>query len=340
VIEAQDLTKRYGDKLAVDHLSFKVEPGRVTGFLGPNGAGKSTTMRLVLGLDRPAEGSATINGKPYAELAQPLRTVGALLEAKAMHPGRSARNHLLFLAQTQGLPSSRVDEVLELVGLREVARQRVRGYSLGMSQRVGIAAAMLGNPSVLLLDEPVNGLDPEGILWIRNLMKHLASEQRTIFVSSHLMNEMAVTADHLIVIGKGKLIADCTTQEFIERSSERSVLVRSPGAAALADLITAEGGKAIPQDAAAGRAEALSVTGLEAPRIGELAAANGIVLHELTPRLASLEEAFIELTAGSVEYGGDGSAVPLPASPGTAAPPPASSSTLTTASGTSQGSSQ
>jgi ABC-2 type transport system ATP-binding protein len=209
-----------------------------------------------------------------------------------------------------------------------------------MSQRVGIAAAMLGNPSVLLLDEPVNGLDPEGILWIRNLMKHLASEQRTIFVSSHLMNEMAVTADHLIVIGKGKLIADCTTQEFIERSSERSVLVRSPGAAALADLIAAEGGKAIPQDAAAGRAEALSVTGLEAPRIGELAAANGIVLHELTPRLASLEEAFIELTAGSVEYGGDGSAVPLPASPGTAAPPPASSSTLTTASGTSQGSSQ
>jgi ABC-2 type transport system ATP-binding protein len=340
VIEAQDLTKRYGDKLAVDHLSFKVEPGRVTGFLGPNGAGKSTTMRLVLGLDRPAEGSATINGKPYAELAQPLRTVGALLEAKAMHPGRSARNHLLFLAQTQGLPSSRVDEVLELVGLREVARQRVRGYSLGMSQRVGIAAAMLGNPSVLLLDEPVNGLDPEGILWIRNLMKHLASEQRTIFVSSHLMNEMAVTADHLIVIGKGKLIADCTTQEFIGRSSERSVLVRSPGAAALADLIAAEGGKAIPQDAAAGRAEALSVTGLEAPRIGELAAANGIVLHELTPRLASLEEAFIELTAGSVEYGGDGSAVPLPASPGTAAPPPASSSTLTTASGTSQGSSQ
>jgi ABC-2 type transport system ATP-binding protein len=309
VIEAQDLTKRYGDKLAVDHLSFKVEPGRVTGFLGPNGAGKSTTMRLVLGLDRPNTGTATINGRPYAQLAQPLLTVGALLEAKAMHPGRSARNHLLFLAQTQGLPSRRVDEVLDLVGLREVANQRVRGYSLGMSQRVGIAAAMLGNPSVLLLDEPVNGLDPEGILWIRNLMKHLASEQRTIFVSSHLMNEMAVTADHLIVIGKGKLIAESSTQEFIERSSEKTVLVRSPDAGALADLIAAGGGKAIPQDPAEGRAAALSVTGMEAPRIGEIAAANRIVLHELTPQLGSLEEAFIEMTAGSVEYGGDTPAV-------------------------------
>jgi ABC-2 type transport system ATP-binding protein len=305
MIEAQDLTKRYGDKVAVDHLSFQVEPGRVTGFLGPNGAGKSTTMRLVLGLDRPNEGRSTINGKRYADLAQPLRTVGALLEAKAMHPGRSARNHLLFLAQTQGLPSRRVDEVLDLVGLQEVANKRVRGYSLGMSQRVGIAAAMLGDPSVLLLDEPVNGLDPEGILWIRNLMKHLASEQRTIFVSSHLMNEMAVTADHLIVIGKGKLIAASSTQEFIERSSEKSVLVRSPDAAALADLIATEGGKAMAQEPAEGRTAALSVTGLEAPRIGEIAAANRIVLHELTPRLASLEEAFMELTAGSVEYGGD-----------------------------------
>ena len=309
VIEAQDLTKRYGDKLAVDHLSFRVEPGRVTGFLGPNGAGKSTTMRLVLGLDRPNAGTATINGRSYAQLAQPLRTVGALLEAKAMHPGRSARNHLLFLAQTQGLPRRRVDEVLDLVGLREVANQRVRGYSLGMSQRVGIAAAMLGNPSVLLLDEPVNGLDPEGILWIRNLMKHLASEQRTIFVSSHLMNEMAVTADHLIVIGKGKLIADSTTQEFIERSAEKSVLVRSPDASALADLIAAEDGKAILQDPVEGRAAALSVTGMDAPRIGEIAAANRIVLHELTPQLGSLEEAFIELTADSVEYSGDTPAV-------------------------------
>ena len=311
MIEAQDLTKRYGDKLAVDHLSFTVEPGRVTGFLGPNGAGKSTTMRLVLGLDRPNTGTATIDGRPYAELAQPLRTVGALLEAKAMHPGRSARNHLLFLAQTQGLPRRRVDEVLELVGLRDVARQRIRGYSLGMSQRVGIAAAMLGNPSVLLLDEPVNGLDPEGILWIRNLMKHLASEQRTIFVSSHLMNEMAVTADHLIVIGKGKLIAESSTQEFIERSSEKSVLVRSPDSGALADLIAAEGGKAIRQDPARSQTAALRVTGLDAPRIGEIAAANRIVLHELAPQLGSLEEAFIEMTAGSVEYGGgDAPAVP------------------------------
>ena len=319
MIEAQDLTKRYGDKVAVDHLSFRVEPGRVTGFLGPNGAGKSTTMRLVLGLDRPQEGRATINGKRYADLAQPLRTVGALLEAKAMHPGRSARNHLLFLAQTQGLPSRRVDEVIDLVGLREVARKRIRGYSLGMSQRVGIAAAMLGDPSVLLLDEPVNGLDPEGILWIRNLMKHLASERRTIFVSSHLMNEMAVTADYLIVIGKGKLIADSTTQEFIERSSERSVLVRSPEASTLADLIAAEGGKAIAQEPTEGQAAALSVTGMEAPRIGEIAAANRIVLHELTPRLASLEEAFLELTAGSVEYSRDAAAVPQETAASTAA---------------------
>jgi len=261
-------------------------------------------MRLVLGLDRPAAGTATINGRPYTELAQPLRTVGALLEARAMHPGRSARNHLLFLAQTQGLPSRRVDAVLDLVGLHEVAGKRTRGYSMGMGQRVGIAAAMLGDPSVLLLDEPVNGLDPEGILWVRNLMKQLAAEGRTIFVSSHLMNEMAVTADHLIVIGKGKLIADCSTREFISRSSEKSVLVRSPDADRLADLIAAEGGKAIVQGPSDGRAAALSVTGLEAPRIGEIAAANRIVLHELTPQLASLEEAFLELTAGSVEYGG------------------------------------
>ena len=303
VIEAQDLTKRYGDKLAVDHLSFRVEPGRVTGFLGPNGAGKSTTMRLVLGLDRPNAGTATINGRSYAQLAQPLRTVGALLEARAMHPGRSARNHLMFLAQTQGLPSRRVDEVLDLVGLREVAGKRTKGYSLGMGQRVGIAAAMLGDPSVLLLDEPVNGLDPEGILWVRNLIKQLAGEGRTIFVSSHLMNEMAVTADHLIVIGKGKLIADCSTREFISRSSEKSVLVRSPDANRLADLIAAEGGKALAQEPSDGQAASLSVTGLEAPRIGEIAAANRIVLHELTPQLASLEEAFMELTAGSVEYG-------------------------------------
>ena len=265
MIEARDLTKRYGDKTAVDHLSFTVEPGRVTGFLGPNGAGKSTTMRLILGLDRPNAGTATIDGRAYADLNQPLRTVGALLEAKAMHPGRSAYNHLLFLAQTQGLPRSRVDQVLDLVGLREVARKRTGGYSLGMGQRVGIAVAMLGDPQVLLLDEPVNGLDPEGILWIRNLMKHLASEGRTIFVSSHLMNEMAVTADHLIVIGRGKLIAESSTQEFIARSSDKSVLVRSPDAARLAELIAAEGGKAEPQAGRGnGGAGLLRVTGLDA----------------------------------------------------------------------------
>jgi ABC-2 type transport system ATP-binding protein len=308
MIEAHDLTKRYGDKLAVDHLSFTVGPGTVTGFLGPNGAGKSTTMRLLLGLDRPDEGTATIDGRRYRDLAEPLRTVGALLEARSVHTGRSAYNHLLFLAQTQGLPRGRVDEVLQLVGLQEVARKRAGGFSLGMSQRLGIAAAMLGDPRVLLLDEPVNGLDPEGVLWIRNLVKQLAAEGRTVFVSSHLMNEMAVTADHLIVIGRGRLIAASSTQEFIERSSEKSVLVRSPDAARLADLINADGGKATPDEAApAGQApdqaSQLRVTGLEAPRIGELAAAGAIVLHELTPQRGSLEEAFMELTADSVEFG-------------------------------------
>jgi ABC-2 type transport system ATP-binding protein len=301
MIEARDLTKRYGDKVAVDHLSFTVQPGTITGFLGPNGAGKSTTMRLLLGLDQPSGGTATINGRPYRELAQPLRMVGALLEARSVHTGRSAYNHLLFLAQTQGLPRGRVDEVLRLVGLSEVARKRAGGFSLGMSQRLGIAAAMIGDPQVLLLDEPVNGLDPEGVLWIRNLIKQLASEGRTVFVSSHLMNEMAVTADHLIVIGRGQLIAASSTQEFIERSSEKSVLVRSPEAARLGDLISAEGGKAIPGQHGPG--DELRVTGLAAPRIGELAASAAIVLHELTPQLASLEEAFIELTADSVEFG-------------------------------------
>jgi ABC-2 type transport system ATP-binding protein len=308
MIEVRDLTKRFGDKLAVDHLSFDVAPGRVTGFLGPNGAGKSTTMRLILGLDRPQAGTATIDGLRYDQLNRPLRTVGALLEAKAMHPGRSAYNHLLFLATSQGLPRRRVDEVLSLVGLSAVARKRTRTYSLGMSQRVGIAAAMLGDPRVLLLDEPVNGLDPEGILWVRTLMKNLAGQGRTIFVSSHLMNEMAVTADHLVVIGKGRLIADCPTQEFIERSSERSVLVRSPQAAALTDLITAEGGKVTTSRGNGGQPDALTVSGLEAPRIGEIAAAGGIVLHELTPQLASLEEAYMELTASSVEYAAPGHA--------------------------------
>jgi ABC-2 type transport system ATP-binding protein len=306
MIEVRDLTKRYGDKLAVDHLTFSVEPGRVTGFLGPNGAGKSTTMRLVLGLDHPTTGTATINGKPYQELANPLRTVGALLEAKSVHSGRSARNHLLFLAQTQGLPKSRVNEVLGLVGLQDVADKRAGTFSLGMSQRLGIAAAMLGDPQVLLLDEPVNGLDPEGVLWIRNLIKQLAADGRTILVSSHLMNEMAVTADYLIVIGRGKLITQSTTEDVIARSTDTSVRVRTPQAERLSELITAAGGTAKPGENG-GRgpgngAGLLTVTGLPAARIGEIAASGSIVLHELTP-LASLEEAFMELTSGSVEFG-------------------------------------
>jgi ABC-2 type transport system ATP-binding protein len=322
LIEARELTKRFGDKVAVDHLSFTVEPGRVTGFLGPNGAGKSTTMRLIVGLDRPNSGTATIGGLAYQQLVQPLRTVGALLEARSVHPGRSARNHLLFLAETQGFPARRVDEVLDLVGLTDVANKRAGGFSLGMSQRLGIAAAMLGDPRVLLLDEPVNGLDPEGIRWVRTIMRQLAAEGRTVFVSSHLMSEMSLTADHLIVIGRGALIAAASTQEFIQRSSERSVLVRTPQADRLTELITAAGGTVQPeaaatggngaagnggdgagQDTAAGGAPGLIVTGLEAPRIGELAASGSIVLYELTPRLASLEEAFMELTADSVEYG-------------------------------------
>jgi ABC-2 type transport system ATP-binding protein len=298
LIEARELTKRFGEKVAVDHLSFTVEPGRVTGFLGPNGAGKSTTMRLICGLDRPNSGAATIGGLAYHQLRKPLGTVGAVLEARSVHPGRSARNHLLFLAQTQDIPARRVDEVLDLVGLHEVANKRAGTFSLGMTQRLGIAAAMLGDPRVLLLDEPGNGLDPEGIRWVRNFMRALASEERTIFVSSHLMSEMAVTADHLVVIGRGALIANSSTQEFIARSSERSVLVRTPDQARLRELIADEGGSVqVEEDGG------MVVTGLPAPRIGELAASDSLVLHELTPRLPSLEEAFMELTAGSVEYG-------------------------------------
>ncbi len=306
MIEARDLTKFYGHKAAVDHLTFTVEPGRVTGFLGPNGAGKSTTMRLILGLDRPNSGIALINGRRYRDLADPLLTVGALLEAKSVHPGRTARNHLLFLAQTQGLPARRVDEVLALVGLQDVADQRAGSFSLGMSQRLGVAVAMLGNPEVLLLDEPVNGLDPEGVLWIRNLMKQLATEGRTILVSSHLMNEMAVTADYVIVIGRGQLITEARTEDVIARSTNKSVRVRSPDAARLAELITAAGGKVAPDtSAAADGAGLLTVTGMTAAQTGELAASHSIVLHELTP-LGSLEEAFMELTSGSLEFGTHG----------------------------------
>jgi ABC-2 type transport system ATP-binding protein len=271
----------------------------------------------VLGLDRPAAGRATINGKPYTELAQPLRTVGALLEAKSVHGGRSARNHLRFLAQTQGLPRRRVDEVLGLVGLLEVANKRARGFSLGMSQRLGIAAALLGDPEVLLLDEPVNGLDPEGVLWIRNLMKQLAGEGRTILVSSHLMNEMAVTADHLVVIGRGRLLADAPTAEVVARGSGQSVRVRTPDADRLTALITDAGGSVIPgSNGGPGgdpddSAPVLTVTGLPAARIGQLAASAAIVLHELTPQLATLEDAFLELTSDSLEFGHRNADVPV-----------------------------
>jgi ABC-2 type transport system ATP-binding protein len=302
MIEARNLSKRYGGKLAVDHLSFTVTPGKVTGFLGPNGAGKSTTMRLLVGLDRPDTGHASIGGRPYRDLADPLRTVGVLLEAKAAHSGRTARNHLLCLAQTQGLPSDRVDQVISLAGLGAVARKRAGGFSLGMGQRLGIAAALLGDPGVLILDEPVNGLDPEGVLWIRNLMKRLAADGRTVFVSSHLMNEMAVTADHLIVIGQGRLLADCPTAEFIDRNSKPQVLVKTCGAAQLTQLVTSEGGQVRRS-----RTDVLTVTGVPAPRIAELAAAARVVVYELTPQRASLEEAFLEMTAGSLEFGGHGS---------------------------------
>jgi ABC-2 type transport system ATP-binding protein len=301
VVEVQGLSKRYGGKLAVDNLSFTVEPGWVTGFLGPNGAGKSTTMRLLLGLDRPDAGQATIGGRPYRDLPEPLRSVGALLEAQAVHKGRSAYNHLLCLAQTQGLPPRRVDEVIALAGLGPVARKRAGGFSLGMGQRLGIAAALLGNPRVLLLDEPVNGLDPEGVLWVRNLMKQLAAEGRTVLVSSHLMNEMAVTADHLIVIGRGRLLADCSTREFIERHAASQVLVRSPDAARLGGLITAEGGQV-----ARTADDTLNVTRLTAPRIAELAAGARLVVYELTPQRGSLEEAFLEMTAASTEFADHG----------------------------------
>ncbi len=300
MIEVQGLTKRYGDKTAVDDLSFAVEAGNVTGFLGPNGAGKTTTMRCILGLDFPDAGRVAVAGKGYPGLAFPMREVGALLDAKAVHGGRSAYNHLLCLAQTNSLPRRRVGEVLELVGLGEVARKRVKGFSLGMSQRLGIAATLLGDPQVLMFDEPVNGLDPEGILWIRNLMKALAAEGRTVFVSSHLMSEMENTADHLIVIGRGRLIADCTMAEFIARSSGAAVRVRTPSAGQLVAALTGKG--AVVAAVADG---AVEVRGMSAEQIGDVAFAEGIRLHELALVRASLEEAFMELTAGSVEYHAD-----------------------------------
>ncbi|MER5651057.1 ATP-binding cassette domain-containing protein [Streptosporangium sp. NPDC002524] len=294
MIQIDGLTKRFGDRTAVDGLTFTVESGRVTGFLGPNGAGKSTTMRMILGLDAPDAGSVTVNGHGYVGVARPMREVGALLDARALHPGRTARNHLLCLAQTNGIPGDRVDEVLELVGLESVARKRAGSFSLGMGQRLGIAVALLGDPRVLLFDEPVNGLDPEGIKWIRELMRGLAGEGRTVLVSSHLMSEMAQTADHLVVIGRGRLIADIGIGEFVRQGS--NVLVRTDDKDRFVPHLVEAGGSV--QEGTDG---SLVVTGLEARRIGEAALAAEVVLTELTPQ-RSLEQAYMDLTRDSVEF--------------------------------------
>jgi ABC-2 type transport system ATP-binding protein len=296
MIEAVGLTKRYGKTVAVDDLTFTVQAGRVTGFLGPNGAGKSTTMRMILGLDAPTAGGVRIDGKRYRELHNPLRTVGALLDAKWVHPNRSARAHLRWLAKSNKLPMKRADEVLESVGLSGVANRRAGGFSLGMSQRLGIAAALLGDPQVLLFDEPVNGLDPEGILWIRRFMHRLAEEGRTVLVSSHLLSEMALTAQELVVIGRGKLISQCSTEEFVAQATENTVVVRSPQLALLRSAL-GQYGASIRDEG-----DSLVVSAMDITKIGELAAEKNIVLHELSPQRGSLEEAFIQLTGDSVEY--------------------------------------
>lgn len=297
MITAEGLSKRYGAKTAVNNISFTVRPGQVTGFLGPNGAGKSTTMRMIVGLDSPSDGSVTVNGKPYAAHKAPLREVGALLDAKAVHTGRSAQNHLLAMAATHGIGAKRVHEVIELTGLQSVAKKRVGGFSLGMGQRLGIAAALLGDPATLILDEPVNGLDPEGVLWVRQLVRSLAAEGRTVFLSSHLMSEMALTADHIIVLGRGQIIADAPVADIVAGASLATVTVRSPHASQLADVL-------VGPDIAVLRAEngVLQVTGLAAHHIGDLAAQHNLTLHELTPLSASLEEAYMALTQDAVEY--------------------------------------
>jgi ABC-2 type transport system ATP-binding protein len=296
VIAARALTKTYGTKAAVDGVTFTVEPGRVTGFLGPNGAGKSTTMRMILGLDRPTSGSVTVNGRRYADSPAPLREVGALLEAHAIHPGRSARAHLRWLAMSNGIPAGRVDEVLDLVGLTAVAGQRAGRFSLGMGQRLGIAAALLGDPPVVVLDEPVNGLDPEGIRWVRTLARTLAAEGRTVFVSSHLMSEMALTADHLVVIGRGRVLADCSMSDFIAQHAVSYVRVRSPQRSEVADVLQASGLDVERHG------DELRIQGLDAAGIGEILGDKGLYLHELTLVRSSLEDAFMTLTASSVEY--------------------------------------
>jgi ABC-2 type transport system ATP-binding protein len=297
MIEAIGLTKHYGQKTAVDGISFTVQPGLVTGFLGPNGAGKSTTMRLIVGLDRPTAGTVTVAGHRYADLKSPLHEVGVLLDAKAVHTGRSARNHLLAMAATHGISSKRVDEVIDLTGLHSVARKRVGGFSLGMGQRLGMASALLGDPGILILDEPVNGLDPEGVIWVRELARHLAGEGRTVFLSSHLMSEMAQTADHIIVLGRGKIIADAPVGEILAQVSGKAVRVRTPDVAKLTKLLTGTDVTVTKTDP-----DLLTVGGLPAARIGELAASSGVVLHELTPITGSLEEAYLALTEDEVEY--------------------------------------
>ena len=296
MIVADALTKDYGDKRAVDALSFTVRPGLVTGFLGPNGSGKSTTMRLILGLDAPTSGRVIVNGKPYREHPAPLHEVGALLEARSVHTGRSAYNHLVALAQTHGIAKSRVNDLIDVVGLRDVARKRAGQFSLGMGQRLGIASALLGDPDTIVLDEPVNGLDPEGIHWIRNLLKGLAAEGRTVFVSSHLMSEMALTAEHLIVIGRGRLIADTSVDHFIDMASAKRVRVRTPEADRLQLLLGPERAILGPEP------DVLDVHGLSTQQVGELAFRNAVPIYELTPQQASLEEAFMNLTAGAVEF--------------------------------------
>ncbi|GGN39952.1 ATP-binding cassette domain-containing protein [Streptomyces fuscichromogenes] len=307
MIELAGLTKRYGDRTAVDDLTFTVRPGIVTGFLGPNGAGKSTTMRMILGLDHPTAGRVRIDGKRYEQLRDPLTYLGALLDAKAVHGGRSAFNHLLCLAQSNGIPRARVGEVLDTVGLTAVARKKAKGFSLGMGQRLGIAGALLGDPRILMFDEPVNGLDPEGIHWIRTLMKSLAAQGRTVFVSSHLMSEMALTADHLVVIGQGRLLADTSMAEFIRTNSRSYVRVRSPQRERLLDVLHGAGITVVETGTGA-----LEVEGGKAEPIGELAAQNGVVLHELSIQQASLEEAFMQLTAESVEYHAHADSPPVP----------------------------
>jgi ABC-2 type transport system ATP-binding protein len=296
MIRAQGLTKTYDGKVAVNGIDFTVEPGRVTGFLGPNGAGKSTTMRMILGLDAPTKGSVTVNGHHYSSSPAPLREVGALLEAHAVHPGRSARNHLRWLAASNGIPTTRVGEVLELVGLDSVAAQRAGRFSLGMGQRLGIAAALIGDPPVVMLDEPVNGLDPEGVRWVRSLARQLADDGKTVFVSSHLMSEMALMADHLIVIGRGTILADSPIQDFMAEHAEAYVRVKAPESTDVEALLVGRGLDVTRVD------DELRVQGLDAPAIGELIGRNGLLLHELTLVRSSLEDAFMELTADSVEY--------------------------------------